>query len=261
MPEKTKRYSLENPQMQEMWKNKTYQSLKSGYKNGYEDFYDWGSFLEAHFSSLFMLYSDLLKNLSIDDIVNDITDFSPILDEMINLWYYDPIKSTEFYLDNVSRIISDYDEQKHVFESRYKIKRILRETTDKHEKYINLIVDYMIDKTYKEMGKTRTDLLNYWDRVIVDARKMFGFTTNASFARIENEVFDRWISIMTGLPKRGRRVRLIFMDDKYTNLKKGDEGTVVGFNNSPDGWQIRVKWDNGSNLDLIPKIDKYEVLS
>lgn len=54
-----------------------------------------------------------------------------------------------------------------------------------------------------------------------------------------------------------KRIKLIHIEDKYTNLKEGDEGTITGV----DGiGQIMVKWDNGSTLSIIPEIDKYEII-
>ena len=54
-----------------------------------------------------------------------------------------------------------------------------------------------------------------------------------------------------------KRIRLIHMEDEYTNLTEGDEGTITGV----DGiGQIMVKWDNGSTLSIIPGIDKYEII-
>ena len=54
-----------------------------------------------------------------------------------------------------------------------------------------------------------------------------------------------------------KRIKLIRMEDPYTKLKKGDMGTITG----EDGLgHILVKWDNGSNLHLIPEIDEFEVL-
>jgi len=55
----------------------------------------------------------------------------------------------------------------------------------------------------------------------------------------------------------GKRVRLISMDDPYTKLKTGDEGTITFV----DGiGQIHVDWDNGSSLALIPDEDRYVLL-
>lgn len=54
-----------------------------------------------------------------------------------------------------------------------------------------------------------------------------------------------------------KRVKLIRMEDPYTKLKKGDEGTIVGKDSLG---QILVKWDNGSTLSLIPEIDEYEII-
>lgn len=54
-----------------------------------------------------------------------------------------------------------------------------------------------------------------------------------------------------------KRIKLIRMEDPYTKLKEGDMGTISG----EDGLgHILVKWDNGSNLHLIPEIDEFEIL-
>ena len=54
----------------------------------------------------------------------------------------------------------------------------------------------------------------------------------------------------------GKRIKLIRMEDPYTNLKEGDEGTIQFI----DGiGQIHVKWDSGSSLAIVPEIDEYEI--
>jgi hypothetical protein len=51
----------------------------------------------------------------------------------------------------------------------------------------------------------------------------------------------------------GDRIELIYTDDIYTDLKPGDQGTVLFI----DGiGNIHIKWDNGSGLAMIPGIDK-----
>ncbi len=54
-----------------------------------------------------------------------------------------------------------------------------------------------------------------------------------------------------------KRVKLIRMEDPYTNLKNGDMGTIVG--TDPLG-NILVNWDNGSRLHLLPGVDEYDIL-
>lgn len=54
-----------------------------------------------------------------------------------------------------------------------------------------------------------------------------------------------------------KRVKLIRMEDPYTNLKKGDMGTLDFVD---DIGNIHVKWDNGSSLALIDGIDEYEII-
>ena len=56
---------------------------------------------------------------------------------------------------------------------------------------------------------------------------------------------------------KGKRVKLIRMEDPYTELKSGDEGVIMGEDALGD---IMVKWDNGSTLKLIPNVDEYEIM-
>ena len=58
-------------------------------------------------------------------------------------------------------------------------------------------------------------------------------------------------------PYDGRRVKLIFTTDPYTDLRAGDTGTVEFI----DGAGILdVKWDNGSTLRLLPGTDAWEIM-
>lgn len=56
----------------------------------------------------------------------------------------------------------------------------------------------------------------------------------------------------------GKRVKVIRMEDPYTTLKKGDRGTVEGEDMLG---HILVKWDNGSEVSLMPEIDEYVIES
>jgi hypothetical protein len=53
---------------------------------------------------------------------------------------------------------------------------------------------------------------------------------------------------------RGTRVELISMDDPYTSLLHGDQGTVTDID---DTGTIFVSWDRGSSLGLVFGIDHY----
>lgn len=55
----------------------------------------------------------------------------------------------------------------------------------------------------------------------------------------------------------GKRVKLVRMEDPYTNLKRGDIGTIEG---EDDLGHIYVIWDNNSRLSLIPEVDEFEIL-
>lgn len=59
----------------------------------------------------------------------------------------------------------------------------------------------------------------------------------------------------------GKRIRLLYTDDKYTNLKRNDEGIIELIHKHSDGeHQVWVKWDNGSSLMLLTGKDQYEVV-
>jgi hypothetical protein len=57
----------------------------------------------------------------------------------------------------------------------------------------------------------------------------------------------------------GKRVRLEYTNDRYTDLRSGDEGVVTFID---DTGTVFVDWDNGSGLGLIESAgDRYSVLS
>lgn len=60
--------------------------------------------------------------------------------------------------------------------------------------------------------------------------------------------------------KVGNRVQLIFINDTWTKLKKGDKGTVFKIEKENDESLIWVNWDNGEHLALLDGIDKYLVV-
>ena len=51
---------------------------------------------------------------------------------------------------------------------------------------------------------------------------------------------------------KGTRVELIEMEDPYTKLKPGDQGTVSCID---DTGTIFVNWDNGSRLGVVYGVD------
>lgn len=62
--------------------------------------------------------------------------------------------------------------------------------------------------------------------------------------------------IKSGFPK-GTRIELICMEDPYTELKKGDRGTVDLVD---DIGTIHVSWDCGSSLGLVCGEDQFKVV-
>ena len=59
--------------------------------------------------------------------------------------------------------------------------------------------------------------------------------------------------------KVGDRIELLFINDTWTSLKKGDKGTIVKIE-TEDDYLIWVQWDNGEKLALLEGIDKFKKL-
>jgi len=53
---------------------------------------------------------------------------------------------------------------------------------------------------------------------------------------------------------KGTRIELTEMSDPFTTLKTGDRGTVEFVD---DAGQIGMAWDSGSQLSLIPCVDRF----
>lgn len=60
------------------------------------------------------------------------------------------------------------------------------------------------------------------------------------------------IAYLRDLYPKGTRVELISMNDPHTNLKPGDQGTVIYVD---DMATVHVAWDNGSTLGIVYRVD------
>ena len=56
----------------------------------------------------------------------------------------------------------------------------------------------------------------------------------------------------------GTRIELIEMNDPYSPVSSGTQGTVVLVD---DGGTLHMKWDNDRTLGIIPDVDQFKVLS
>ena len=56
----------------------------------------------------------------------------------------------------------------------------------------------------------------------------------------------------------GKRVELVFCRDPHTHLEPGLKGTILFID---DLGTVHVRWDNGSQLGLIPNIDQWKEIS
>lgn len=60
------------------------------------------------------------------------------------------------------------------------------------------------------------------------------------------------VKLLRELYPKGTRVELISMNDPYTKLKLGDQGTVSCVD---DTGTVFVDWDNGSSLGVVYRVD------
>lgn len=129
--------------------------------------------------------------------------------------------------DNVQILLNKYDELKNKGD---------KNLTAKDRKILNYISDELTEMGYSESNETEHK----------NEKEM-----------IDSDVHKEVIKSMNDKMK-GKRVELIFMDDKYTNLKPGDKGTISSIDDLGD---IHVEWDNGSTLALVPEVDKWKILN
>jgi uncharacterized protein DUF4314 len=59
---------------------------------------------------------------------------------------------------------------------------------------------------------------------------------------------------------QGRRIRLICINDRYTDLKPGSMGTIEYCFENLDTHCIAVKWDSGSRVSMIEGVDEYAIM-
>ena len=59
--------------------------------------------------------------------------------------------------------------------------------------------------------------------------------------------------------KKGDRIRLISMPNDPNPIPIGSTGTIESVTSGPLG-QVRVRWDSGRSLNLIPGVDCFEVI-
>ncbi len=131
----------------------------------------------------------------------------------------------------------------------------------KKEKYFEIILKQVLsDKNYGWRDFDFQTGGHRWGKInsgIENVAKLYGINSIEDIKQLK----DFFISEVLNLPKPEQRIRLIHMDDPYSNLVKGSEGTVLGYSNDAYGFLMNVKWGNGSNLNLIVGEDKWEVLS
>ncbi len=58
--------------------------------------------------------------------------------------------------------------------------------------------------------------------------------------------------------KVGDRVKLVFVNDTWTDLKPGDKGTVLKIDENQE--LIWVDWDNGEQLALLVGVDIFKII-
>jgi len=58
----------------------------------------------------------------------------------------------------------------------------------------------------------------------------------------------------------GDRIELVFINDSWTRLKPGNQGTVMKIESETDETMVWVQWDNGERLALLDPIDKFKVI-
>ncbi len=136
-----------------------------------------------------------------------------------------------------------------------------------------LLVTYLL-LFMKWRDLTIENLVNNTKKIVIDFAKFLnGYGYPIDVDVLENR-FDKIVKMVTIKAKSdrlresfvgkfdykdliGKKVRIVRLEDPYTHLKPGDEGTVRGVD---DAGHIMMKWDSGSTLNIIPEIDEFDVI-
>jgi hypothetical protein len=221
-------------------------------------------------------------------VVNDLFENTEIVhyNKIIKLPFYLSTTSTQFLIDIgygdytprflsdesiIKYLISNYGiENKEIIQEVWKkyLKRLesdllknenvmINENTKK-EKLKSIIINDLLEK-FPMNRKTRESfyLNEYYQKINDVLSNEYGIDDRKDIEMFKN----MFLSMSLDLPMIGTKIELDYTDDPFTNLKSGDTGVVTEYNGTPWGWQLGVKWDNGSSLQLIPDIDKWKVLS
>lgn len=76
---------------------------------------------------------------------------------------------------------------------------------------------------------------------------------------MRNNSFPSWETVgrIRNLYPTGCRVELVQMDDPYSKLTPGDQGTVTSVD---DAGTVFVRWDCGSGLGIVYGVDRVRKL-
>ena len=134
---------------------------------------------------------------------------------------------------------------------------MINENTKK-EKLKSIIINDLLEK-FPMNRKTKESfyLDEYYQKIYDVLSNEYGIDDRKTIEMFKN----MFLSMSLNLPMIGTKIELEYTDDPFTKLKPGDTGVVTEYNETPWSWQLGVKWDNGSSLQLIPDLDKWKVLS
>lgn len=150
------------------------------------------------------------------------------------------------------------------------IKKILKESIN--QRVVDLVFDKLIKLLPIKDGyfnvekisghpfdvnvKNLDDIRYFTNQELVPYVKKFGLTPEEEIYIIEKFVYGYAFMEGNG-PLPGDTIVLEYTDDPYTKLKKGSKGRFIGY----DGLgQLKISWENGSSLSLIPEIDKFHII-
>jgi hypothetical protein len=153
---------------------------------------------------------------------------------------------------------------------KYLIKKILKEQFDQrtadfvYDKLIKLLpikdghfnVEKISGHPFNINVMNLDDITYFAKKDLIHYLKSFGLSTEEELYLLNKFIYEYAFMEGNG-PLLGDTIVLDYTDDPYTHLKKGSKGRFTGY----DGLgQLKISWENGSNLSLIPEIDKFHVI-
>jgi hypothetical protein len=239
--------------IREYFKSKIYRHLHNIWEDHYKEHMTFWEALESDISELkdFQLMIETSPYQ-----VKEEVDSDRILNELVNHWGFDMSTAFDIYISLTEEIHEE--EMEKLNETKNTIKSVLKEETNKVERFKNFIRDDIFNKFD---AKTIGNQYIHFGEVKARCYAIFQYikeTYNPPEIVTKELVTEWFYEKFAGgmLPRIGDRIVVTHIEGDEPYVKEGDEGEVMDISGGyRDEVQIYVKFDTGHHLNLLYSVE------